>query len=324
MSFLLKGNGQFINKTASFSGTGFNLNCFHEISLGFSTMPRPNIRAGVRLKLLGGIANISSKKTDITLFTNEELAYAMTVNSNIEINTSIPGLNNDSLEDKLDFDVDEDDALNALKEFRNPGYAMDLGLEYQMNERWLFGFSMLDLGFIHWKNNPRNYISDKNKHQFTFEGIDLSSIDDHDSTIFREQIEMVLDTLEENLGINTTRSAYTGYLVPQLNVTAEYSPDQRNHFGLLFRGEIFNDKLFPTLLINYNVEVGRFFTLMAGYHLNKNNYRNIALGYSFKVAGLELYMITDNAYAFYDPSLSKLVHFQFGVNFCFTDKRFRQ
>ncbi|MCX6272897.1 MAG: DUF5723 family protein [Bacteroidetes bacterium] len=55
MSFLLKLNGQFIDKKASFSGTGLNASYFHEISMGVSRDYDERLTVGARFKFLSGV-----------------------------------------------------------------------------------------------------------------------------------------------------------------------------------------------------------------------------------------------------------------------------
>jgi hypothetical protein len=320
MAFLLKLNGQYIGKTAEFGGTGINMNLYHEFSMGIGTKLNDHWSVGMRLKFLSGVANIYSKKTDISLFTDAEDAYALTVHSDIMIHTSLPGVSQDPT-DSLKFNVDGDQVKKELSYFRNRGYAIDLGVQFQPNDKLLFGFSMNDLGFIRWNNNPKSIVSDKQNHDFTFQGIDLNEFIRNDSNSMGKQLQKVLDTLSSSLGLKANYDPYTSYLVTQLNFTGQYNLTLKDHFGLLLRGSVFNRIIRPLITLHYDHEFGRTFNVMTGYTLSKGNYKNIALGFSVKFGHLQWYMMSDNAYAFFFPTDFKNSNFHFGFNLVFRDRR---
>ena len=188
MSFLFRLNGQFIGQTAEFSGTGLNMTMYHELSLGVRRKFNDTWSGGVRLKCLAGVANIYSRKTDMSLFTDPANAYAITVHSDLEINTSIPGTSSDKA-DSLSFYNYGSKFRKELSGSLNPGMALDLGVQYKLNEKYLFGLSLVDLGFITWKNNPRSYLSDQKNHDYTFEGIDINEFIGNDTTTLGNQLQ---------------------------------------------------------------------------------------------------------------------------------------
>ena len=49
-----------------------------------------------------------------------------------------------------DFGIDQRSIRNTQQEFCPPGFALDLGAEYQFNDKLKFYASVLDLGFIRW------------------------------------------------------------------------------------------------------------------------------------------------------------------------------
>jgi hypothetical protein len=109
----------------------------------------------------------------------------------------------------------------------------------------------------------------------------------------------------------------------RISIQAEYLLTEKDHFGGILRIEVFNKKARPMLALNYNHEFGRWLNVMAGYSITPGNYVNLGLGYSIKWGGVQLYMLTDNAWAFFDPTNFKSTNFQFGMNLCFGDKRFK-
>ncbi len=323
MTLLFRLNGGFINTTADIGGLGVNMSVFHEISLGASRKINDRWTSGFRLKYLAGIANIYSRKTDLTLYTDESLAYALTFDSDIEINTSFPGIPGHPA-DSLDFSLDEKKMLRQLDGWKNPGFAIDLGITYRPLDALILGASVNDLGFIRWKNNPRSLVSDEKNHSYTFEGIDIEEFIVNDSISLGDKFEELFDSLSANIGFRTNYHPYVSYLLATFNLTARYSLGKRNHFGLLLRNEMFNYQWKPGLMLNYEFEAGKLLALTAGYYLTNRNLFNLAFGFSLKLAAFQFYMVTDNAVAFYNPGRSKTAGLQFGFNLCFGDRRFKE
>ncbi|HRY31590.1 MAG TPA: DUF5723 family protein [Bacteroidales bacterium] len=323
MTLLFRLNGGFINTTADICGLGVNMSLFHEVSLGASRKINDRWTSGFRLKYLAGVANIYSRKTSLTLFTDESLAYALTFDSDIEINSSFPGIP-DHPADSLDFSLDEKRMLRQLDGWKNPGFAVDLGITYRLLDALTLGVSVNDLGFIHWKNNPRSLVSDEKNHAYTFEGIDIEEYFTGDSISLGDKFEDLLDSLSASMGFRTHYKPYVSYLLATFNLTARYSLGKRNHFGLLLRNEVFDRRWKPGLMLNYELEAGKLLALTAGYYLTKRNLYNLALGFSLKLAAFQFYMVTDNALAFYNPGRTKTAGLQFGFNLCFGDRRFKE
>jgi hypothetical protein len=320
MAFLLKLNGQFIGQNAEFNGTGLNLSYYHELSFGMRREINDHWSTGVRFKYLAGVANISSRKTDISIYTDPYNAYALTVHSNLEINTSIPGISLDKA-DSLQFKTKGGQITEDLLGVKNPGCALDLGVQFSPNKRLLFGASILDLGFIQWRNNTRSYISDNKNHDYTFEGIDIADIIVNDSSTFGEQFQNILDSLSGNLGLKTVYGDYTSALTTRINFTFQYNLSNQDHVGVILQNTLVNRHLKPAITINYNHEFGKVLTLMTGYTASKRNVNNLALGFSLKFLGLQIYALSDNAYAFYKPTDFRFVNIHFGINFVIGDKR---
>lgn len=323
MRFLFKLNGPFINEEASFSGTGINSTLFHEASFGISRKLNDKWRAGTRIKLLSGVYNIYSRKTDITLFTNEANAYELTLNSNIEINTSIPGLEHTE-QDSLGFPISSRKLRTDLLSVKNPGFALDLGAEYRYNSKLTLGASLTDLGFIAWKNNTRSYVSAKAGNSFVFDGIDIAEYMTNDSASFSEQIRKVLDSLKTSMGLVTRYNSYVAPLVARLNLQGTYSLTEKSGAGATLRMDFFNRKVRPELTLHFQQAAGRWFQGFLSYTLSPGNYVNPGAGFMLKWAGFQFYLLSDNFSAFIDPTAFKSISFQFGMNLCFGDKRFRE
>lgn len=319
LDFLVKGNSSFIGKNVSFKSIGLNANYYHEIGIGYSREIDKKWTAGIKVKYLAGIANIYTKKSDISIYTDPS-DYALTVKTDFSLYSSLPGTSM-LPEDSVDFSIEGKNFSKSLMKFKNSGLAFDLGVQYKYNDKLKFGASIIDLGYINWKSNTKNLVSSKSTGSYTFRGIDINEFFDNDSTKFDDKINEVIDSLSANLGLKTTYSKYRSNLISKIYLSGMYDVSQRDHLGLLIRSDIYQSKLKTALTIHYNHEFGKYLSLMTGYSLMTNNYLNLGFGFALNVGSVQLYTMTDNVITFLSPYKSKYGNLNFGINFVFGDKR---
>lgn len=72
--------------------------------------------------------------------------------------------------------------------------AIDLGATYKLNDEWTFSASLLDLGFISWKNTTKGTMSK----DFTFDGFSEISVKD-DGTNSENKLDNQVDQLVDDL-----------------------------------------------------------------------------------------------------------------------------
>lgn len=319
LNLFINGNEQYLGKTTSFKGMGLNINYYHEIGLAYSRPIDKQWTAGIKLKYLSGIANIYSKKSDISLYT-APLDYALTVKTDLEFYTSLPG-SSMLPDDTLDFNIKGKEFSKSLTKFKNNGLAVDLGVNYQMNDKFSFGASIIDLGYINWKNNTKNLKSRGGNHYYTFKGIDINEFFNSDSTDFNDQVTEVLDSLKHNLGLNTSYDKYRSNLISKIYLSGLYNPTLRDHVGFLLRNDIFQGEIKTALTLHYNHEFEKILTLMTGYTMMTNNYFNLGFGFGLNAGSVQFYTFSDNVMAFFGPYSSKYNNVNFGINFVFGDNR---
>ena len=72
--------------------------------------------------------------------------------------------------------------------------AIDLGATYKLNDEWTFSASLLDLGFISWKNTTKGTMSK----DFTFDGFSEISVKD-DGSNNNKKLDTQVDELVDDL-----------------------------------------------------------------------------------------------------------------------------
>lgn len=309
-SLMWKGNTQFLNEPADFSGIGINATHYREFAVGMNREIMDKLTVGARAKLLFGKANVMTEKSDITLAT-DPADYDLTANSHIIINASLPEIVYDTNANK---DFDPSDIANYVTNTSNVGVAFDFGATYKINDKFTVAASMLDIGKIKWNSGTRNYKSDNVS--FTFEGIDLNDFFGQDSTQ-PDGIEILTDSLKKIFEIKETKDAYSTWLPSILYLTGMYNLTEKDRIGALIRADIFNGSLHPSLTLSYNKKFLNLFHATATYTMMNRSYLNLGFGFGLQLGSFQIYTFSDNLYGLIFPTSVKNTNIHFGFNFLF-------
>ena len=131
--FLLNGNKQYMldGESCDLSKLSFGATAFHELGVGFTTSIREKMSVGGRIKLLFGIADVSTQIANLELITDPDM-YFITASTDMKIRKST-GV----------FEYDGDSLVtNGIGELKgdlgslgNLGLGMDLGFSYKITDK---------------------------------------------------------------------------------------------------------------------------------------------------------------------------------------------
>jgi len=315
---------------------GQNFMAHREIFVGLSKNFFGNFNIGGRIKLLSGYANVKTKQMKIDWFTStlDEDMYDWTFRTDFDIRTATPvawDFEYDSLEQISGMNIEDYEFnISELIFPGNGGLAFDLGVEYTLNERFLFSASVVDLGFIKWKKNPA--ILTQNA-EFTFSGLDIGkyigSLEEARSgasTLGSEITADMIDTLMTVFNPQIEHLAYTTGLNTKIYIGANIITTDWLDFGLLYRGAILNKKLYSSYTLSANANFFKGWSYTFSYSLMDGLANNIGMGFAYKVGPFQMYLLTDNfAVPFWTMNESEMsdnwikntkrINFSFGVNF---------
>lgn len=293
---------------------GQNFTAYNEIAVGLSKKFFNNVTVGGRLKYLSGLMNTRTDKFQIDWYTetSQDSMYEWTFDTDFDIKTASP-VPFSPLPDKIDEknagDIFSPDSV-ALEQFQNNinpvsllftknwGLAVDLGVEYELNKTFNFSLSILDLGFINWKTNPRTLTQSG---KFKFSGVDLGKYVQNINDIMASDsvqevfIQDFTDSLANFIAPTASEEAYKTYLQAKLFAGASYNPTKWFNLGLLYRGQLQNGHLYSALTVSANLNFLRAWSFSAGYTaFMDRNYNNIGIGFSYRVGLFQWYLMTDN------------------------------
>ncbi len=295
---MLEGNGgSLLGQRAEMDGLGINVNGYMELALGANREFGDRLKLGGRVKILSGIANVTTKKSVLGL-TTDATTFDLTLDGELDLRTSgLPLADGESY-----------DPLIALKA-RNKGLAFDFGGSYKLTEKLLLSASILDLGSIKWTQNINNYT--RSSFSYTFQGVDLNQAI-NDTNYF----ETITDTLEQIFKVEGNNESYRSLLPTRIILGANLNLTKNFGVGAFWFSEFSNRKYRPTLMVQGSFTLGKWLMVNANYHISARSAINFGLSLGLKGAGMAWYISTDNVFGFISPARAKNFHASTGLAFC--------
>ncbi|GJM32121.1 MAG: hypothetical protein DHS20C18_11220 [Saprospiraceae bacterium] len=281
------------SKTYDLSGMNINYNHYRALGLGYAFQYNERLSIGARFSLLTGLEHLSTTNSGLMLRLPAE-AGGILVANNMTFWAS---------------GLDLYDGARNIPLFveGNYGFSMDIGAEYQVNERIRVFGSVVNIGYL--KYNIHNDI-----YNFNSTDIDPESTDDFVGDLEDEIFDRLID--------NPVRRFHPYYreLTPQVYAGGHYAVDGHQKIGFLLNLRKYRDYtsyLDFGLAASYSNRVNPWLTLTGNYALYNKNFINLGFGASAELGPCQVYLATDNVISLFTPSSTKNTHFNVGVNFVF-------
>lgn len=289
------------NRTYQFDGTALDLSAFDEISVNWAGDILPNLQVGARAKMLFGIANLTTSKSEMELTRSQDVYR---IQADMMFNASLPMAEvlydqEGNVEDiVLKEGVEEGDPRELPKYMfntRNLGVGLDLGVNYRPMDRLLLSASVTDIGFIKWKDEVHEAALDASFNFTEFEedpfnvpdGIALGNYLDSLVNVSFDSVNSILTV--------TPGGSYTGRLNTKLFIGANYNITPFLGLGLLSRTDFLQDKIAQQFTASANLTTGRIFNFTLSYSYINSDFKNIGAGVALNLGPVNLYAISDNA-----------------------------
>lgn len=295
---------------------------YSQLAIGFSRPITDKLTVGAKVKYLYGHANVSTNFKDLRLTASRE-KWELTGDGSVR--AACPGLR---FVPKEDGQIDEVEAFEDFDgSYAKPqghGGALDLGATYQLLPRLQLSASIIDLGFIHWKNNLQEL---EKKDDIVYDGVDVVFGDDESD--FGDYFEVYEDMAKAAYRINETPKAYNRALASKIHLGAEYSFwDDRLGLGILSKTSIFKRMVWEDFTLSANLRPNRFFSMVVTYNMFDGAWNNLGCGMNFNLGAFNLNLAVDNIPLrfvaedgqIYAPSHTKGITAQVGIAFMFKYK----
>ena len=289
MYFLISGNSN--GQVFDFSSFEMNTTEYIEYAVGVSRkFFGDQLSVGLRPKLLAGIGTIRSMNNSISLSTSYE---EWVLDSQLEINMSFPGVSYPLNEDgglDLQGDWEIDSSLSDPSGWKslvmgNKGFGIDFGAHYRPIKEVEVSLSVLDLGFIKWKNYTHTSFLEGS---FTFDGVELSLNDT--STNF---LNNIADSISSSLEFRGNNNSFTTRLSPKMYVGGRYFITPKLDVGLLSRIDFTPTDTRASLMLLANWRPVSLVGLSASYQPIGGTSQTIGLAVSLRLGPVNIYMVSD-------------------------------
>lgn len=313
-TFLLKGNDVFENTTMDLTALNTHAMYFREYGLALSKKVGAQWTFGVRPKLLFGKGYIDTEVEDLSFYWGTD---SVRVNGDARVNVSAPV--DVKRNDEGDFDGFEErediDAMDYALSSNNMGFAIDLGATYNMN-RFNFSASIVDLGFIKWKDEVTQLSVDG---AYDYTGFDVTS--EFDDEVGGDPFDDVLDSLENEFDVADKSTSFTSGLGTKIYAGAQYQLTERIDMGFLSRTRVWDGKVNQAFTLSANTRPLRGLSFSLSYSIMDGTYNNLGAGLILGGAPFQLYIISDNLSAGLWGHKTSAFNFRFGLNLAFGCKK---
>lgn len=273
------------------NGTGFHLLNFTEVALGASFLVYPGLSLGGRVKYLLGSAHLQTRRSDIRLLTSES-PIELTGLSDLLIRGSLPAtirVGNDGYVEGINYNIQSFSDLIPFLFSWNHGIAIDAGVIYDYSDKIELSASILDLGFIHWRNNI-NVISQEE--DFVFQGIDLNNyLLMGNETDFLQALE---DSIYSSFSVDASTDPYLATTPTRIIAGASYQWKKNIQLGAVFEGEVLSSRFYPSLTFTAIGRPSEKLTASLSYSFMDRGYNSIGFGLVFGNGPFQLYLVSDN------------------------------
>ncbi len=310
--FIIGNGGQNLGKDMNFN-FGFDMMAYNDLSATYSrSFLKDKLRLGVKGSYLNGILNVNTEKSDLIFNTHPD-DFHYTVQSNIKVNTS-------SILDTLNtgFKPGGNIDFNVLKN-KNRGMAMSFGATYQLIPKIVLSASIVDLGYIDWKDNVQNYETENPSRKAEFYGLKMQDLfNDNPNT--DSSFKAIVDTLTSKLKLKSTHNSYRTTLPTSIYLGGNFWITKRHNFGVLFYGNYFQKKLNPAITLSYNGKLTKVLGISVSYSMINKSFVNGGVGLTLNGGPFQYYLVADNVLGMIKYKNANTVDFRTGINFTFRRK----
>lgn len=309
LEFAWYGNGspQFLGNRIPLDGLGLDFMQYNEIALGYARDINEDWTIGFKGKVLSGVANLQTTESQLGLRTDPD-DYGLYLDGKLAYRSA------GAMSGFLDSNITYEDALvNSLT--GNLGFAADFGATYRVNDKLSFNASVIDLGYINWKQGVNNRATNEVTYGYRGESLD-SWLKNNNTEGFRQAI----DSLGDQIQWTEDSTSYSTWLPTKTYFGVNYQLFPKTDVNALTYNEFYNGSMRSSIRFGITQRVRNFIMASLNYSIYGKSAANIGAGLTLNGGPWQLYFVTDNALAFVLPTQVKNYHFRVGINLTFSKK----
>ncbi len=321
IEFLVNGNTE--PEYRNFSTDAINLISagYREFAVGYAKKMNRKLDAGAHGKLLFGAAYFNADNWNYNIETSADgsmIKFRAAGKGHLMLPLPVV-----LRADSTIFSVETEDAFSKyLRAYQNPGFAIDLGINYMINKKSSFSASVRDLGMI-WYNNNGMTLSENQKYNYI--GFDLVH-----AVRFNEEpgyehplylIDLVKDSIRNVWHPKVVKSGFASALATKTVLHFQHEFSEILSYGVTNQSA-FQKNNFQNILTLTAMQSWPNFSVFE--NLNLQGVSNVSVGGGFQYEGdfFQAFLATDNIIAFYHPANNKNFSVTAGVCILLNHKKF--
>ena len=321
--FNLMANGlsDYVGESHPFSTKmNMKMQAYQEFSVGDQLNVTKQLSLGARAKLLFGAANVNMNDLSLKIVSNPD-NYAIRIYENIDTYVNLPSPLR--FEEGV-FMTNGYFKLGTL--FSNPGFGIDLAVDYQINDDFNLVAAVHDLGFIRWKGNAQHLFGNINDAgqfyddgSFFFSGLDIDELQRIVSDKYYR--ELFMDTIKDYFRFDSENVAgYTTMLNTNILLRGSYDITAQSRVSAQLQGYFRGDSFCPAMTLAYNGSFNNMFDICATYTAMKSSFTNFGIGVAGNFAPFHIYLATNDIIGLVSPMNAGGFNAQFGIVFNFREQ----
>lgn len=283
---------------------------YREYSLGYSfASPDKRLSAGIRGKLYFGKYAFYSSIDGFIGTQNGEYGLVTSGKANV----SFPGKTiNSENNDTYTIAFSSANIKNYLFNSGNPGIGVDLGIDYEVNEKLNLSLSVIDLGWIHWKENLNSRIMDK-VFPFYYSTYAVQTIAGV-PTITKRENYAYSDSFDF-FDLKNDSSSFSKPMPVTIYAGLKYEVNPGFDVNVTDRFIAIKNQSYNSLSVAANFDVSRKLSLSTGYSIIGNSFINIPFALLYKHSFGQVYFGSDNLTFLFSPTRADYASLSFGACF---------
>jgi hypothetical protein len=325
VNLMYYGNVPFLGSTYHSGYFGVRGAHYREFAFTYANEISSKLSVGITGKLLFGMAGIKTAGLNFVAGmpkSGDEIDLAAGGKAFVSAPVDIRLINDRGY--KL-YAKDYFDLPTYLTNFGNPGLAVDIGLTNKVSENFEFSVSLIDLGFISWKQDV-TVLTERG--HLLFEGINLNAQTPTNhppsATDVKGLFLAVRDTLRATFLPFESNSSFTTLLPVKLYAAGEFQLNEDFSLGGLLRIRMLNNLLHTSFTASANARLTEKLAFSASYAVIESTFDNLGLGANFRIGKVQLYAVTDNIVSFFRPSQACNSNLRLGINMIFQEEARRR
>ncbi len=286
---LWEGTDLLVGESVNLKKSAITSTYYREYGVGLKTDVTNEIKAGARVKLVQGIANVKTMAGFRAGIDLEPLTYAYGFDfANAGIRTS----------GREDFS-----SVPYLISNKNRGFAIDAGVVYERNKLLSFAAAINDLGFIHWKEGQESFVL--NDTTFVFDGVNMRTTGD---------VTTAIDSLENAFTPRKEYKSYTAMLTARSVLSSSLILSPADRLTLTLVNQMLVGKVKTAVSVALNKQVSRGISVSAAIVKLPQHWPTAGGAVALRGGPVQFYMASDNLTGFLNVANMKVLDLRMGLN----------